>query len=606
MGFVNRDSGRWPNGEVPYVTEYGFSTTHTGRQALQGAISAYANETAITIRPERNGDQVVVLVSDYKGILGDCFSLSNGRNYHFQVIHCIYHSTEYLMHEFGHVIGLHHEQTRPDRDQFIKLNFWYSSLDQNWAIQDEKNDLTITPYDCQSLMHYPPHPMPTNPPQYNYTTLTTCPSPKGSWGSQGAVFTPGDLAAISFLYPMKRLKFIYDEVDRNMVAAEFSLISPDFLSFRNYCFWYKSNNGMIQIRELNPGSRPKFLMQNTWPRNISNVFSFSIPAYIPEQKAKNFPPVGGRGTLPRLPNSPPDPIGGSSLPESLSSTLPGFITIPVPIIARYQRDTGYLELFEAFTQNTGQIDLTQKAKHKIGHDWTHFVPFSINNNVMIYIYSSISRQEHILYVLSQPNQKIQIIGYGSPHTAILSTTYPSQLTDWSDFVITMGLDSWGLPVPYLLQYSESTGEGSVSIMRFKLNGFELVPLSHEPQRDITGETSLGGFHLYFFRHVHKGAGRFLTTRFGYGNLIFKSYLFQNKNYLFTFNGWTGVLQIWRADIDPIPGYYTWRLIGETIWGTDWDSFIPYSARDTQGRMCLWYQLYSSKTGDMEVGRVYAT
>ena len=58
------------------------------------------------------------------------------------------------LHEFGHVIGLHHEHSRKDRDRYVKI---YSEniirgVGHNFDKLNyyEKN----TPYDYYSIMHY--------------------------------------------------------------------------------------------------------------------------------------------------------------------------------------------------------------------------------------------------------------------------------------------------------------------------------------------------------------------------------------------------------------------------------------------------------------------
>ena len=61
------------------------------------------------------------------------------------------------MHEIGHSLGFFHEQSRPDRDSYITVNF------NNIQINTENNFLKYstadintygTPYDFASDMHY--------------------------------------------------------------------------------------------------------------------------------------------------------------------------------------------------------------------------------------------------------------------------------------------------------------------------------------------------------------------------------------------------------------------------------------------------------------------
>ncbi|WP_088919384.1 M12 family metallopeptidase [Granulosicoccus antarcticus] len=62
-----------------------------------------------------------------------------------------------IMHEIGHVLGLEHEHTRPDRDQYITINW------DNIA-EDKRHNFDVAPagsrilgdYDYESIMHYGP------------------------------------------------------------------------------------------------------------------------------------------------------------------------------------------------------------------------------------------------------------------------------------------------------------------------------------------------------------------------------------------------------------------------------------------------------------------
>ena len=67
---------------------------------------------------------------------------------------CLHTGT--IVHEFVHIIGLQHEHTRPDRDQYVTINFENIESDQQYRNQFDKaeNMTTLSPYDVNSIMHY--------------------------------------------------------------------------------------------------------------------------------------------------------------------------------------------------------------------------------------------------------------------------------------------------------------------------------------------------------------------------------------------------------------------------------------------------------------------
>jgi len=56
------------------------------------------------------------------------------------------------MHEIGHALGMAHEQSRPDRDEYVSIDFGNTAEDAQFKIS--KNGDTARPYDILSLMHY--------------------------------------------------------------------------------------------------------------------------------------------------------------------------------------------------------------------------------------------------------------------------------------------------------------------------------------------------------------------------------------------------------------------------------------------------------------------
>ena len=61
-----------------------------------------------------------------------------------------------IQHEFLHAIGQYHVHQRPDRDDYIHVN--YDKIDKKWWPNFDKKYGTVNfavPYDGRSLMHYP-------------------------------------------------------------------------------------------------------------------------------------------------------------------------------------------------------------------------------------------------------------------------------------------------------------------------------------------------------------------------------------------------------------------------------------------------------------------
>ena len=61
-----------------------------------------------------------------------------------------------IQHEFLHAIGQYHVHQRPDRDEYIHVN--YGVIDKKWWSNFDKRYGTLNfgvPYDGRSLMHYP-------------------------------------------------------------------------------------------------------------------------------------------------------------------------------------------------------------------------------------------------------------------------------------------------------------------------------------------------------------------------------------------------------------------------------------------------------------------
>jgi len=145
------ERSRWPNAVIPYVISGDFASE--GLAKIEAAFASYASNTCIRMVKRTTETDYVNIVREggcwsYVGRIGGVqkVSLASG---------CVWNSI--IIHEFMHAAGFFHEQSRTDRDTYVRI-----ALEN---IQDGKEGnfnkysaSQITPfgepYDYQSVMHY--------------------------------------------------------------------------------------------------------------------------------------------------------------------------------------------------------------------------------------------------------------------------------------------------------------------------------------------------------------------------------------------------------------------------------------------------------------------
>ncbi|MBI2687276.1 MAG: hypothetical protein HYX27_13235 [Acidobacteria bacterium] len=226
----------WPGARIPYEPpSVGFSPDEEDR--INAAV-AYWNGLFPGLFAKRTTEADYVIFDWYPGVCQSHVGRAGGSQRVLLDSSC---GTQAIRHELGHVIGLWHEQSRQDRDTYIKVN--YDRIKDGYA-----NDFDIVPsnygldvgaYDYYSLMHYS---------RYAFTTGGTTIDPLQPLANGYILGTTsnastGDIAGVKHLICVSALKVptsksIPNDVDG--IVLSITVTAP------NYCSW-KATEGASWI-----------------------------------------------------------------------------------------------------------------------------------------------------------------------------------------------------------------------------------------------------------------------------------------------------------------------------------------------------------------------
>lgn len=144
----------WPNGVVPYEIASGYSASELSVIKRGMEILSSKTDRCITFVPRNSGHRNWITIKPGVG----CNSPVGMNGYGSQTINlekggCTLIGT--TVHELMHTIGFYHEQNRPDRDQYIRID--YDNVQDGLAFAFDKEYNTQyfnTPYDLKSIMQY--------------------------------------------------------------------------------------------------------------------------------------------------------------------------------------------------------------------------------------------------------------------------------------------------------------------------------------------------------------------------------------------------------------------------------------------------------------------
>jgi len=141
------DTNWWPAGIVPF--EFDANVTQANEDAMLDAMTEWEAVADVDFRP-RNGETNYIHIQD--STENSSFVGQIGGE---QVVNINRWDRRFTMaHELGHALGLWHEQSRTDRDDYVVINFDRIPPDMELNFEIEAGSDSYGPYDFDSVMHY--------------------------------------------------------------------------------------------------------------------------------------------------------------------------------------------------------------------------------------------------------------------------------------------------------------------------------------------------------------------------------------------------------------------------------------------------------------------
>ena len=144
MAALGKDVKLWTNRRIPYI----FADGYAYRGEVLDAMKLWEDAAGV-IFYERTDEKNYVEIITKQGSSESAIGMIGGKQ--IATINGEAHTT----HELGHVLGLIHEQSRLDRDQYILVEWDYIAAGSIKDFEVDEECYQLSKYDLKSVMHYP-------------------------------------------------------------------------------------------------------------------------------------------------------------------------------------------------------------------------------------------------------------------------------------------------------------------------------------------------------------------------------------------------------------------------------------------------------------------
>lgn len=141
---------RWTGRTIPYA--FASNVPQAVRDRVTQAAANIRATTNVVVTPRTTQSNYVQITYNTGTSCASSLGMVGGAQTLTLADRC---SVGTIMHEFGHAMGLFHEQTRPDRDQHVQIQWNNIPADWQSQYQIRSGSRGYGAYDFDSIMHYP-------------------------------------------------------------------------------------------------------------------------------------------------------------------------------------------------------------------------------------------------------------------------------------------------------------------------------------------------------------------------------------------------------------------------------------------------------------------